>query len=53
MLWQNSLADGENLSAAFSVLMILLMCGMRRIHGWSAQSGFLVVDKWKVPGFQT
>jgi hypothetical protein len=27
-------------------------CGMQRMHGWSAWSGFLVAGKWKVIGSQ-
>jgi len=41
----------EKVSAPFSVLMIFIP-GMWRIHGWSAWSGFLVVDKWRVSRFQ-
>jgi hypothetical protein len=39
--------------AAFCVLMMPFMPGMWRIHGWSAWSAFLVVDKRKVSRFQT
>ncbi len=43
----------EKVSAAFFLLMIGFMLERWRIHGWSAQSGFLEIGKWKVPRFQT
>jgi hypothetical protein len=35
----------EKVSAAFFVLVIGFMLEMWRIHGWSAQSGFLEIGK--------
>jgi hypothetical protein len=48
----------EKVSAAFPtnekpILMMPFMPGMWRIHGWSDWCQSLVVDKWKVSGFQT
>jgi hypothetical protein len=42
----------EKVRAAFSLLMVPFNPGMCRIPDCSAWSGFLVVDKSKILGFQ-